>query len=65
MIRPFATSFPSEPDPPSKRAPDRGIPKAADDVVMRAIQKKPQDRFQSMREMIGAIRDVVPMLAGD
>jgi serine/threonine protein kinase len=46
------------PQDPSERSPDRGIPKAADAVTMRALQKKPGDRFQSMREMIAAIRDI-------
>lgn len=44
--------------PPSERSPDRGIPAAADDVVMRAIQKKPADRFESMRELIAAIHAI-------
>ena len=44
--------------PPSERSPDRGIPKDADKVVMRALQKLPGRRFQSMREMIGAIRSI-------
>ncbi len=44
--------------PPSQQAPERGIPPAADDVVMRAIQKRPADRFQSMRELIAAIRGI-------
>lgn len=45
--------------PPSERAPERGIPPAADKVVMRAIQKRPGDRFQSMREFLEAIRAIV------
>ena len=44
--------------PPSERAPDTGIPPAADEIVMRAIQKKPGDRYHSMREMIEAIREI-------
>ncbi|NNE01416.1 MAG: serine/threonine protein kinase [Pirellulaceae bacterium] len=44
--------------PPSKRSPDRGIPRAADTVVMRAIQKHPSYRYQSMRDMIAAIRAI-------
>lgn len=46
------------PDPPSVRSPDRDIPKGADDVVMRAIAKKPTERYQSMREFITAVRDL-------
>lgn len=44
--------------PPSERSPDRGIPKAADEVVMRALQKRPAERYQNMRELITAIRDI-------
>jgi serine/threonine-protein kinase len=45
-------------DPPSQRAPERGISKAADEVVMRAIQKRPANRYQSMREFIAEVRKV-------
>ena len=44
--------------PPSQRSPERGIPKEADQVVMRAIQKRPADRYQFMREMIADMRRV-------
>ena len=44
--------------PPSERSPDRGISKDADKVIMRAIQKHPSFRYQSMREMIAAIRAI-------
>lgn len=45
-------------DPPSARSPERGIPKSADDVVMRAIAKRPGARYQSMRDLIAAIRSI-------
>lgn len=44
---------------PSERSPDRKIPTSADEVVMRAIQKRPGDRYQTMRELIAAIRGIV------
>jgi eukaryotic-like serine/threonine-protein kinase len=44
--------------PPSERSPDRGISPAADAVVMRAIQKRPGDRYQSMRDLLAAIKDI-------
>ena len=44
--------------PPSQRSPDRDIPASADEVVMRAIQKRPGDRYQSMRDLITAIRSI-------
>ncbi len=45
-------------DPPSVRSPQRDIPKGADEVVMRALEKRPGDRYQSMRELIAAIREI-------
>jgi serine/threonine-protein kinase len=47
-----------QPPPPSERAPERGISKAADNVVMRAIEKRPSARYQSMREFIAEIRTI-------
>lgn len=46
------------PPPPSKRRREWSIPESFDEIVMRAIEKKPADRFQSMREMIEALRSV-------
>ncbi|TWU61002.1 MULTISPECIES: serine/threonine protein kinase [Crateriforma] len=44
--------------PPSETAPDRQIPALADQVVMKAIQKRPGDRYQSMRDLIAAIGEI-------
>ena len=44
--------------PPSERSPDQGIPKEADQIVQKAIQKRPGDRYQFMRELIADIRNV-------
>ena len=46
------------PMPPSERSPEQGIPKAFDDVVMKAISKAPTDRFQTMRQLLEALREV-------
>jgi len=46
------------PPPPSAASPDRGVPPLLDEVVMRAIAKKPSDRFQTMRDLLEAIREV-------
>lgn len=48
---------------PSQRSPERGIPPQADEVVMRAIAKKPAERFQTMRELIDSIRRLLPLLS--
>ena len=58
----FRNIIHGEVDPPSKRAPEQDIPQAADEVVMRAIQKKPTERFQTMRQLIDAIESIVPIL---
>jgi serine/threonine protein kinase len=42
---------------PHERAPDRHIPPALDQICMRALAKQPDDRYQSMAELIHAIRD--------
>ncbi len=52
----FANITGKEVDPPSVMSPQAGIPEFADSTVMRAMQKNPGDRFQSMREMLAAIR---------
>ena len=46
--------------PPSERSPGQGISKGADEVVMRALEKHPSYRYQSMRELIAAIRAIDP-----
>lgn len=45
------------PPPPSVIQPDGGIPQSLDDVVMKAISKRPADRFQTIRQMLDALRD--------
>jgi len=46
------------PPPPSIASPGRGIPAGLDEVVMKAISKQPGDRYQTMREMLEALRGV-------
>jgi serine/threonine protein kinase len=43
--------------PPEKRTPNRQIPKALSAITMKALAKQPVDRFQSMEELITALRD--------
>lgn len=61
----FRNIISGEVPPPSEKSPERNIPEAADEVVMRAIQKRPTDRYQTMREMIDAIRGVIHQLDQD
>ncbi|MFT5299476.1 MAG: serine/threonine protein kinase [Mariniblastus sp.] len=44
-----------DPQPPSLVAPHRFIPQPLEDICLKAIQKNPSDRFQSMSEMMEAI----------
>ena len=42
---------------PSERAPGRAIPAGLESICQRALEKDPAERFQSMRELIQAIRE--------
>jgi tRNA A-37 threonylcarbamoyl transferase component Bud32 len=44
--------------PPRSKRPDLDIPPAAQDIVMRALEKRREDRFQSMAEVQTAIAAV-------
>lgn len=44
--------------PPSERSPDAGISPELDPIVMKALQKRPTDRFQMMRDLIAALKAV-------
>ena len=44
--------------PPSERMPEAGIPAEADRVVMRALQKNPADRYQSIRAMMHEMHEI-------
>ncbi len=45
------------PQPPRERAPQRQIPQPLADIAMRALAKRPEDRYESMSNLIEAIRD--------
>lgn len=42
----------SNPEPPTKAAPDKGLPPSIDAVVEKALQKRPDHRYQSMLDLI-------------
>ena len=46
-----------EPVPPRERAPDASIPVEVEAVIMKALRKDPDQRFQSIRELASAIID--------
>ena len=39
-----------------KKAPARNIPEALDRIVLKAIEKDPNDRYESMLDMIDDLR---------
>ena len=39
-----------EPDPPSKRAPDREVPAELEEICLTALEKDPDDRYQTAEE---------------
>ena len=43
------------PVPPSKARPDLEVPASVEEIILRAIAKKPADRFSTMEEMEGAL----------
>ncbi len=45
------------PIPPEQRTPDRAIPRRLAAIAMKALEKKPADRYQSMLELVDALRD--------
>lgn len=45
-----------EPVPPRELAPDRHIPRGIEKICMKAIRKEPGKRFQTMLDMVRAIR---------
>ena len=47
---------------PSDVAPDRDIPEALSDIVLRALLKDPSERFQSMEDMEDALRAILHTL---
>ena len=48
------------PEPPRQRLPEAPIPKALDKVVMRALEKLPEDRFRDANEFLAALSDASP-----
>jgi serine/threonine protein kinase len=45
------------PIPPAERTPKRQVPRILEAIAMKALQKKPEDRYQSMPELVDALRD--------
>ncbi len=48
----------ADPVPPRDRNPEANIPEPVEALVLRALEKNPDDRFQSMGDMIAAIEQI-------
>ena len=53
----FEMIIKEDPIPPVERTPNRQIPRLLADIAMKALKKSPKDRYQTMPEMIEALRD--------
>ena len=51
--------------PPSARCPDRAIPPALDALIMRALEKKPEDRFADADELLEALLTAIDEACDD
>jgi serine/threonine-protein kinase len=52
-----------DPEPPSRRAPHLGLPAELDRVVLRALARRPEDRYATMRQLATALRASEPQRA--
>ncbi|WP_434418990.1 protein kinase domain-containing protein [Nannocystis pusilla] len=52
------------PEAPSKRAPDRNIPKIADDILLKTLEKDPDKRYQSADEFGQALLESFEAVVG-
>ena len=57
----IACHLKDEPQPPSELDPS--LPPAVDALVLRCLEKNPEDRFQTMRDLQGALDDIIATLS--
>ena len=50
-------------DPPDLSAGDRGVPPIVDRIIRRCLEKSPQERFQSARDLAFALEDMTSVSA--
>ena len=49
----------NDPPVPGSIVPDQNLPKEVDDVILRVLAKKPEQRYNSARELADAFRDAI------
>ena len=62
MIRTIAMQMLEPITPPSKVNPDLRIPPALESIVMKALEKKREERYATMNELLAALDDIAPKL---
>jgi serine/threonine-protein kinase len=55
----FENILHKNPPPPSEQAPEREIPAALDEIVMKAIAKNPAARYQRMTALVSAVNQAL------
>jgi serine/threonine-protein kinase len=55
----FARHLTEDPVPPSKKLPEMGIPRSMDEIVMKALAKRREDRYARIEDMQSDLVDVL------
>jgi serine/threonine protein kinase len=63
MIRTIAMQMLDPITPPSKVNPDLAIPPALEAIVMKALEKKREDRYATMNDLLTALEQIAPRLS--
>ncbi|HEY5947669.1 MAG TPA: protein kinase [Kofleriaceae bacterium] len=63
MIRTIAMQMLEPITPPSKVNPDLNIPPALEAIVMKALEKKREDRYATMNDLLAVLEEIQPKLA--
>ena len=53
----FEMILKESPIPPEQRTPNRYVPALLSKITLKALEKNPNDRFQTMQEMVDALRE--------
>ena len=56
----FIQHLSEKPLPPKEQAPERNIPSALNFLILKALEKNPAKRYQTLEELIAELRSAVP-----